>query len=150
MKEKVMKGRKERLISIIENIGNRTPRASKSQKVKKSNNFFDLIGQSHKFFQRWIFYQLYCETDLQKYGTIYCTDHCYPLSKTNLTNENEMYKSTSWVNSRPMFCSENISRGIKNENNQNLPQQIKAKYFAKIKQEGFNKFLYWGDIQHST
>ena len=42
-------------------------------------------------------YQLYGETDLENYGTLYCTDHCYPLSETNSSNENEMYKSTSWV-----------------------------------------------------
>ena len=37
------------------------------------------------------------------YGKILCLDHCLPLSKTNFSNENDMYKSTNWINFRPMY-----------------------------------------------
>ena len=47
----------------------------------------------------------------ENYGKIWCLDHCFPLSKTNLSNQNEMKKTIYWMNLRPMFCSENISKG---------------------------------------
>ena len=40
-----------------------------------------------------------------------------------------------------MYCSENIWRRIKNENNQNLPQQYNTKYFSKEKKRDLTKIL---------
>ena len=39
---------------------------------------------------------------LDTYGKIWCLDHCYPISKTNLSDENDLYKSTNWTNLRRM------------------------------------------------
>ena len=50
---------------------------------------------------------------LENYGLVWETDHCYPLSKTNLSNENEMNKATYMINLRPVYCSENSSKGSK-------------------------------------
>ena len=38
----------------------------------------------------------------ENYGKIWCLDHCLPLSKTNLSNQNEVEKTTNWIHLRPM------------------------------------------------
>ena len=87
--------------------------AYKAQKVMKTNKTFGLHGCSLEFFQKWIFHQLYGEMTLEKYGTIWCLDHCYPLSETNLSDKNEINKSTNWINLRPMYIKDDISKGSK-------------------------------------
>ena len=46
--------------------------------------------------------------------------------------EFEMNKYTNWVNIRPMYITDNISKRNKIDNRLYLLQQIKAKYFLKI------------------
>ena len=65
-------------------------------------------------------------------GKNWCLDHCYPLSKTNLSNENDIYKPTIWNSLRPMYCSENISEGDKIDHRLYLMQEIKAYQFVKL------------------
>ena len=74
---------------------------------------------------------------LENYGTIWCLDHCYPLS---IIKENELKKYTNWVKIRPMYIKDNISKGSKIENRLYLMQEIKAKYFMKLNndQQGLN------------
>ena len=38
----------------------------------------------------------------EKYVPVWTIDHCQPPSKTNISNQNEMSKSTSWIILRPM------------------------------------------------
>ena len=67
----------------------------------------------------------------------YTIDNCYPLSKTNLSNENETNKSTYWTNLRTMYCSENSPKGSKIDHRLYLWQEVKAKYFFNLNaQEG--------------
>ena len=68
----------------------------------------------------------------ENYGEIWCLDHCYPLPKTNLLDKNEMNKSTKWINLRPMYCGENISKADKIDNRLYLMQEIKAYQFLKL------------------
>ena len=51
-----------------------------------------------------------------------------------------MNKSCNWINLRPMYCSENISKSNKIDNRLYLMQEVKAKYFLKINndQQGLN------------
>ena len=91
------------------NLRSRTNKAFKSQNVEKVNKTFDLLGCSESFFKRWILHQLYGIMTEERYGKNWCLDHRYPLSKTNLSDKNEMNKSTNWIILRPMYCSENIS-----------------------------------------
>jgi len=111
------------------NLRSRTSLAFKSQNVKKMYKPFDLIGCSHSFFQRWIIQQLYGKMTLENYCIVWCIDHCYPLSKTNLSNETNRRKSTIWITLRPMYINENSSKGSKINQHLYLLQQIKAKYF---------------------
>ena len=65
------------------------------------------------------------------------------VEKTDLSDKNEMNKSTFWINLRPMYCSENFSKGDKIDHRLYLLQQIKAYQFIKINdQEGFNENLH--------
>ena len=80
---------------------------------------------------------------VENYGKIWCLDHYYPLSKTNLSNGNDMMKYFNWVYHRPMYLREKIINSDKIDHRLYLPQQIKAKYFMKLNgQEGLNEDLY--------
>ena len=50
---------------------------------------------------------------LDNCGSVWTLDQCYPLSKTNLSNVNEMNKLTYWINSRPRFIKKFSSKGFK-------------------------------------
>ena len=116
-------------------IRRRTKLAFKSEIIGKTNETNDLIGCSQAFLRKWILYQLYANMTEQNYGKTWCLDHCYPLSKTNLSDKNEMNKSTKWINLRTMYCSENVSKGDKIDHRLYLMQQIKAYQFSKLNVE---------------
>ena len=114
-------------------IRNRTNYAFKSL----NNKINSLIGCSNSHLRNWIIYQLYGSMTLENYGTIWCLDHCLPLSKTN---ENDLYKYTNWINIRPMYIKENLIKGNKINHRLYLLQEVKAKYFLKLNnyQQGLN------------
>ena len=73
------------------------------------------------------------------YGSVWTLDPCYPLSKTNLSDKNEMNNSTYWIKIRPMYCSEKSSRGDKIDYRLYLMQEIKAYQYIKLNdQKGLN------------
>ena len=117
---------------LICNIRRRTKKAFKSQNIKKTNKTIDLTGCSQAFFKRWILHQLYGDMTEGNYCSVWTIDHCYPLSKTNSSNVNEMNKSIYWINLRPMYLSENKSKVSEVDNNLYLLQEIKAKYCKKL------------------
>ena len=45
----------------------------------------------------------------KNYGKFRFLDYCYPLSNINLSNGNDMYNSTNWINLRPMYVKGNIN-----------------------------------------
>ena len=69
---------------------------------------------------------------VENYCSAWTIDHCYPLSKTNASDENEMNKSTYWINLRPMYCTKNILKGDKIDHRLYLMQEVKSKYFLKL------------------
>ena len=121
------------------NIRRRTNSAFESQNIKKTNKTIDLIGCSQAFLRKWILHQLYGNMTEENYGRIWCLEHCYPLSKINLSDKNEMNKSTNWIILRPMYCSENISKGDKIDHRLHLMQAVKAYQFIKLNEKGPNK-----------
>ena len=129
-----LKRKNDSNFNLFCNIRHRTKYAFESQTIEKIN---DLIGCSNYFFRKWIIHQLYGDMSLENYGKIWCLDHCYPLSKIK---ENELNKYTNWINIRPMYKKDNISKGSKIDNRLYLMQEIKAKYFMKLNndQQGVN------------
>ena len=69
---------------------------------------------------------------IENYGKVWCLDHCLPLSKINLSNENELYKSTNWVNLRPMYMKDNLFKGDKIDMRLYLLQEMRGNYFMKL------------------
>ena len=69
---------------------------------------------------------------LENYGKIWCLNHCYPFSKTNLSNEIDVYKSTNWINLRPIYFNEKISKSAEIDHRLYLMQEVKAKYFLQL------------------
>ena len=68
----------------------------------------------------------------ENYGSIWTIDDCYPLSKTNLSNETDMFISSHWINLRPMYVKDKTIKGDKFEYHLYLLQEVKAKYFLKL------------------
>ena len=133
-KKHYMRKRKESDLNfkLICNIRTRTNKAFMSQNIKKTNKTIDLLGCSRDFFKRWIVHQLYGDMTEENYGSVWTLVHCYPLSKTNLSDKNKMFKSTYWINIRPMYSTENNLKRSKVDHRLFLLQQIKAKYFTKL------------------
>ena len=116
----------------------KTNYAFKSQNNEK---LIDLIGCSNIFFRKWIIYQLYGLMTLENYGTIWCLDHCINLKKTD---KNDLHKYTKWINIRPMYLKDNLSKGSKIDYYLYLLQEVKSKYFLKLNngQEGFDENIH--------
>ena len=115
---------------LVHNIRVRTRQAFKSQNVEKLNKTLDVIGCCQTFLRKWIFYQLHGNMTEENYGSLWTIDHCYPLSKTNLSNETDMFKSSHWINLRPLFYIKNSSKGFKIDN---YITRNKSIFFHEIK-----------------
>ena len=48
---------------------------------------------------------------LDDYAPVWETDHCYPMSRTNLSKETDMNKSKYWIKLRPIYSSKIRSMG---------------------------------------
>ena len=74
----------------------------------------------------------------ENYSSVWTIDHCYPLSKTDLSVETDKNKTTCWINLGPKYCNKkNNSKGSEIDNRLYLMQGMKAKSFLKlIAQEG--------------
>ena len=117
------------------NLRKRVLNAFKAQNVRKTNKTFHLLGCSHSFLRLWIESQLYGDMTIENYGSVWQLDHCLPIASFNLLDENDMKKCFSWVNLRPMYSTENNSKGSKIDHRLYLLQQIKANYFMKLNVE---------------
>ena len=123
---------------LICNIRRKTNLAFEPRNIKKTNETIDLIGCSQTFLRKWILHQLYGDMTEDNYGKIWCLDHCLPLSKANLSNENDMYISTKWNNLGPMYVRDNIIKSDRIDYHLYLLQEVKAKFFMKINEKGLN------------
>ena len=75
---------------------------------------------------------------LEKYGSMWQIDHSLPIASFNLLDENDMKKCFIWINLTPMYSSENNSKKAKINYHLYFLQQIKAKYFPRLNEEGLN------------
>ena len=104
----------------------------------KSISTKEILGIDVYLYKKWIESQLYGEMTLENYGKIWCLDHCLPIASFNLLDQNELKICFNWVNLRPMYVKDNIIKGDKNDMRLYLLQEVKAKYFLRMKEEGLN------------
>ena len=69
---------------------------------------------------------------IENYGSVWQIDHCLPIASFNILDEIDMKECFKWVNLRPMYSNENISKKAKSRYRLYLLQQIKANYFTKV------------------
>ena len=105
------------------------------------NKTFDLLGCSHSFCKSWIIHQLCGNMTLENYASVWQIDHCLPIASFNSLDEDDMTKCFNWVNLRPMYSTENNSKKTKVDPYFYSLQQIKAKYFLELNEEGYNEDL---------
>ena len=122
------------------NLRKRELNAFNAQNVSKTNKTFYFLECSHSFLRLWIESQLYFEVTLENYGKVWCLYHCLPIASFNLLDENDMKDCFNWINLRPVYITEKISKGSKINNRLYLKQKVKANYFMKINaEEGYIK-----------
>ena len=114
------------------NLRSRTSSAFKSQNIRKINKTFDLLGCSFSFLRLWIESQLYGEMTLEIYGIIWCLDHCLAVASFNLSDGIEKKKCFNWINLRPLYVKDNLTKGDKIDYHLYLLQEIKGNYFMKL------------------
>ena len=117
------------------NLRNRLYKAYQAQNVMKTNKTFVLLGCSHSFFQRWIIHQLYGNMTIENYGSVWQINHCLAIASFNLLDEKEMKKCFNWINLRPMYVKDNITKGDKIDMRLYLLQEIKSNYFMNLNVE---------------
>ena len=110
--------------------------------VRKTNESFDLLESSHLFFKSWIIHQLYGDMSLDNYGSVWQIDHCLAIAAFNLLNKKELKKCFNWINLRPMYCSENMSKGEKIDMRLYLLQEEKGKNFLRLNEKGPNEDIH--------
>ena len=79
---------------------------------------------------------------LENYGKIMCLDPCLAVASFNLLDGNEMRKCFNWVNLRPMYVKVNIFKEDRIDMRLYLLQEVKAKYFMRLNEEGLNEDLH--------
>ena len=75
---------------------------------------------------------------IKNYAKIWCLDHRLPKASLNLLDENDMKKFFTWIKLRPMYCSENFSKGDKIDYHLYLLQEVKAYQFIQLIEERIN------------
>ena len=97
---------------LAHNLRVRTRQAFKSQNAEKSKKkTFNSIRCSQSFLKKWNLYQLHGTME-EIYGSMWTLDPCYPLSKTIVSNETDMFISTHCICLRPMFLIKVVQKGL--------------------------------------
>ena len=65
----------------------------------------------------------------ENYGSIWQVDHCFPLLKTNLSNEKHLLRSTHRIKFRPVRSCENNSKRSRINHSPFFLTEIEARIF---------------------
>jgi hypothetical protein len=115
-----LKRMRQRLNKMIRQ-GDRSPRTA------------EIIGTSHQNFIDWIAFQFTESMNWENYGTVWCFEHCCPLSAFDLTDEEQLKKAMNWMNIRPYCKIRNSEKKASIDPWLSVFQQIKAKKFLNEK-----------------
>jgi hypothetical protein len=99
----------------------------------RSRRTAEIIGTSHQNFLDWIEFQFTESMNWENYGSVWCFEHCCPLSAFDLTNEEELKKAMNWMNIRPYCKIRNSEKKASIDPWLSVFQQIKAKKFLNEK-----------------
>ena len=101
--------------------------------LDKKNPTMDYIGCNIQYLREWFEYNFTDEMNWNNYGTLWTIDHIIPVSKFDLTDENEKFKCWNWTNLMPLLAKENSSKkqNIQLEQVENIINKLE-----KFKEEG--------------
>jgi hypothetical protein len=99
----------------------------------RSSRTAEIIGTSHQNFLDWIEFKFTESMNWENYGSVWCFEHCCPLTAFDLTNEEELKKAMHWVNIRPFCKIRNNEKKASIDPWLSVFQQIKAKRFLNEK-----------------
>ena len=98
---------------LKDNIRRRINNAIRSQLTKKSDHSHELLGIPMDKYIRWIEFQLKDDWTWDNWGSEFHIDHVYPISKYDLSKEEEQFKAFNWKNTRPLCKTENMTKSDK-------------------------------------
>lgn len=87
----------------------------------------DTTGCSMENFKRWMEYSFKDGMTFENYGSIWHIDHVIPCSLFDFSDDSQKKICFNWKNMRPLFATENISRGNKVELRDILFHELKTK-----------------------
>lgn len=79
----------------------------------KEKHSFEYLGCDIEYFKSWMEYQFDEKMSWENSGEYWHLDHVIPCAAFNLNEEEEIYKCYNWSNIRPLYKSENMSKGAK-------------------------------------
>jgi hypothetical protein len=110
--------REEPISKIIRSVRSRILSAIKH----KSKRTIDYLGCNCSDYLKWILNNDECYT-FENYGKEWHIDHVIPLSKFDITNEEEQLIAFNWRNTMPLSVKENLSK-----NNKIIKSQVEQHY----------------------
>lgn len=88
-------------------------RMSDALKNKQRHKMSKLLGCTPDLLKKWLEQNFYGDITWENYGTIWHIDHVVPVAFFDLTNLDEQLVCFHWSNLRPLYASDNISKGDK-------------------------------------
>ena len=109
----------------------------------KNDSTMNYIGCNIQYLREWFEYNFTSEMNWENYGTYWSIDHIIPVSKFDLTDEDEKLKCWNWSNLMPVTVKYNSSKKQKMDMVQieDITQKIN-----KFKEEGSTTKWFSGDI----
>ncbi len=101
--------------------------------LNKDNTTTSYIGCNIPFLREWFEYNFTQDMSWDNYGTYWSIDHVIPVSKFDLTIEQQKLECWNWTNLVPVLCCYNSSK--KNSLDETQINHIKKK-LIKFKEEG--------------
>ena len=110
--------------------------------LEKSNTTMNYIGCNIQYLREWFEYNFTDEMNWENYGSFWSIDHVIPVSKFDLTNENEKMICWNWSNMVPVTVKYNSSKkNIDLEQVTNIVERLE-----KFKEEGSTTKWFSGEF----
>ena len=109
----------------------------------KNNSTMNYVGCNIQYLREWFEYNFTQEMNWDNYGSYWSIDHIIPVSKFDLTIEDEKLKCWNWSNMMPVTIKYNSSKKKSIDINQinNIIKKLK-----KFKEEGSTTKWFSGDL----